>query len=136
MQVPDLGEHDVPQAVRDAIAADRIGASLSDASRVLDANDHYLRIVGYSRAELEAGEISWLRLTPPKWLAGDARVIGDLRVRGRSGAYEKEYVRRDGTTVRVRIASRLVELDPLRIFAVVANAGDFEAEALVDALGE
>ena len=129
-----IAEHDIPAAVRTAAETDRVGAAIVDTSRILDSNDHYLRIVGYSRAELDAGEVSWLRLTPPQWLAADARVIGELRVRGRAASYEKEYIRRDGTTVKVRIGSRLLSLDPLRILAVVATSGDLQAQALVEAL--
>jgi PAS domain S-box-containing protein len=129
-----IADHDIPDAVRTAAETDRVGAAIVDTSRILDSNDHYLRIVGYSREELDAGEVSWLRLTPPEWLAADARVIGELRVHGRAASYEKEYIRRDGTTVKVRIGSRLLGLDPLRILAVVAMAGDLQAEALVEAL--
>jgi PAS domain S-box-containing protein len=125
----------VPLAVRQAVDADRVGAAIVDTSRILDSNDHYLRIVGYSRDELEAGEVSWLRLTPPEWLAADARVIGELRVRERAAPYEKAYIRRDGTAVKVRIGTRLISLDPLRILAIVAASGDLEAEAVVETLG-
>jgi PAS domain S-box-containing protein len=126
---------ELPAAVRQAVDADRVGAAIVDTSRIIDSNDHYLRIVGYNRAELEAGEVSWLRLTPPQWLADDARTIGELRTRRRAAPYEKEYVRRDGTLVRVWIGTRLLSIDPLRILAIVATAGDLEAEALVQALG-
>jgi PAS domain S-box-containing protein len=126
---------EVPTAVEQAVAADRVGAAIVDTSRILTSNDHYLRIVGYSRDELAAGEVSWLRLTPPEWLAADARVIGELRMRERAAPYEKEYVRRDGTRVKVRIGTRLLSVEPLRILAIVAATGDLEAEALVAAFG-
>jgi PAS domain-containing protein len=128
------GRSDVPQAVRRAVEENRVGAAVGDTSRIVAANDHYLRIVGFTRAELDAGAVSWLRLTPPECLGVDARAIGELRSVGRSDAYEKEYVRRDRARVRVRIAPLLLALEPFRFFALVGAVDDAEAVRLVDTL--
>ncbi len=34
---------------------------------VTDANDEYLRIVGKTREDLEAGRVNWIELTPPEY---------------------------------------------------------------------
>src|SRR4029077_20157299 len=41
--------------------------------RILDANDAFLRIVGYGREDLIAGHLSWIELTPPEWRDRTAR---------------------------------------------------------------
>src|SRR5205085_2443619 len=105
-----------------------------DAGRILEANDRYLELVGFSRAELEAGELSWLRLTAADSLSADARAIGEARATGKARAYEKAYVRRDGTKVQVTISLMLLADDPLRLLAVLALEGDAQARATVDAL--
>src|SRR5215471_15161934 len=35
--------------------------------RITDANEAFLRIVGYNRADLLAGRVSWMELTPSEW---------------------------------------------------------------------
>jgi PAS domain-containing protein len=129
-----LQHRDVPDEVRDAVAADAVGALVCDASRIFDANDHLLRLLGFSRAQLEAGELSWLRMTTPEWLADDARAIGALRATGRADAYEKEFFSGDRRRVRVRLADVLLGLDPLRIFALVGAPSDPAGRQAIDAL--
>jgi len=123
----------IPDEVLAAVRADEVGALLADSSRIYDANDYFLRLVGFDRAELEAGGLSWLRMTSPEWLADDARAIGQLRATGRADVYEKSFVRRDGHEVRVRLADLLLEIEPLRIFAFVADPDDPVARGHVDA---
>ncbi|PNY79562.1 sensor histidine kinase [Deinococcus koreensis] len=68
------------------------------------ANDAYLRLVGFSRSELEAGTLNWLTLTPPEWRHTDERAAAQVTARGLSDSYEKEYVLRDGRRVPVMLA--------------------------------
>jgi PAS domain S-box-containing protein len=69
------------------------------------ANDEWLRMVGYSRQEFNSGQIGWKTVTPPEWLEVAERTIelarnGD----GTCPAYEKEYLRKDGTRISVLLA--------------------------------
>jgi PAS domain S-box-containing protein len=65
--------------------------------RITEANDAFLEMVGYSREELQAGDLYWERLTPPEWMPRTQRALNELKSRGRCTPYEKEYLRRDGT---------------------------------------
>jgi PAS domain S-box-containing protein len=130
-----VGDVELPPATRDAIAEDRIPAAVGDAGRVLEATTPYLELLGFTRAELEAGDMSWMRLTPPASLTADARGIGEARATGRARPYAKCYVRRDGTEVPVVISLRLLQIEPLRVVAVVAEEGDDAVLAFVEALG-
>mgnify|MGYP001119827871 CR=1 FL=1 len=62
-----------------------------------DANDAFLKMMGYSRREVEAGELTWQKLTPPEYIAVSLAEIRKFEVTGRIGPYEKEYLRKDGT---------------------------------------
>jgi hypothetical protein len=130
----ELGDRPIPDTVRASIEAGDLGALIGDSSRIVAANDAYLALTGFSREEMEAGALSWLRLTPPEWLAADARGIGQARAQGRSAPYEKEYSRRDGTRLRIVIALVVLEVEPLRVFAATAEASDDAGRACVDAL--
>ena len=46
-----------------------------DTTTVLEANDCFLAMVGYTRADLEAEALQWPKMTPPEYAAQDAQVI-------------------------------------------------------------
>jgi PAS domain S-box-containing protein len=76
---------------------------------VLDANDAFLEIVGYSREEMVLGHVRWTELTPSEYEAIDADMANTLRLTGRCRPYEKEYVRKDGERVPVLIGAVSLE---------------------------
>ena len=76
--------------------------------RVLEANDAFLRIVGYDREELVAGHIHWTGLTPAEWRGLDARLIEENR-NGRFPPYEKEFLLKNGSRVPVLIGGATFE---------------------------
>jgi PAS domain S-box-containing protein len=73
--------------------------------RITDANEAYLRIIGYDRGDLIAGRLNWRELTPLEWREADDRRVAQLEATGTSQAYEKEYFRRDGTRVPVLVGA-------------------------------
>jgi len=86
-----------------------VGAFLADGNgRITTANDEFLRIVGRTRADAEAGALSWQGLTPAEWLEVDVARAVEARERGVCTPYEKEYLRRDGSRVPVLVGFALV----------------------------
>jgi PAS domain S-box-containing protein len=83
-----------------------IGMHFWDASGgIHDANDAFLRIIGYSREDLSTGRINWAELTPPEHRGRDERALAEIAARGASTPFEKEYVREDGSRVPVLIGA-------------------------------
>jgi diguanylate cyclase (GGDEF)-like protein/PAS domain S-box-containing protein len=81
--------------------------------RVSEANDAFLRLVGYTQEEVKEGKVRWDALTPPEYGGQTARAMEELRRTGSFAPYEKEYLRKDGSRVPVLIggamfASRLL----------------------------
>ncbi|OPY96556.1 protein kinase [Bradyrhizobium sacchari] len=71
---------------------------------ILEANDAFLRIVGYDREDLASGRLLWTKLTPPEWLDRHERWwIPELKKSGSVQPFEKEYFRKDGSRVPVLI---------------------------------
>ena len=77
--------------------------------RVVEANDAFLRIVGYSRDDFVSGNLEWRELTPVEWRDQDDRRSEELRATGISHPYEKEYFRKDGSRVPVLVGAALFE---------------------------
>ena len=76
---------------------------------IVDANDAFLRMVGYDREDLNSGRMSWAELTPPEWRDGDARAAAELKRTGIVPALEKEYFRKDGSRVPVLVGAASLE---------------------------
>jgi PAS domain S-box-containing protein len=77
--------------------------------RIFDANEAYLRIIGYDRSDLLTGRLSWKDLTPPEWRGADDHRVAQLKASGAAQAYEKEYFRKDGTRVAVLVGATAFE---------------------------
>jgi PAS domain S-box-containing protein len=81
---------------------------------IQEANDAYLDIIGYSREDLDAGQINWRMLTPPEWDARDNEALEEVRLTGACRPYDKEFLHRDGHPVPVVIGSAAISWHPLR----------------------
>ncbi|WP_353189753.1 AAA family ATPase [Pandoraea pnomenusa] len=68
---------------------------------ILEANDVFLRIVGYDRDDLDAGRLRWRDMTPVELHDGANQKQLEVRRTGRVTPFEKEYIRKDGTRVPV-----------------------------------
>jgi PAS domain S-box-containing protein len=76
--------------------------------RITDANEAYLRLTGYSRSELESGELRWDRLTAPEFRHLDEKAVRELKAHGHCTPYEKEYLLRDGRRVPIQTGAGVI----------------------------
>ncbi|MBD1897468.1 PAS domain S-box protein [Coleofasciculus sp. FACHB-129] len=92
---------------------------------ITEANDAYLRLVGYTREEFtELGKISWKNLTPPEYQHVDERAIAEVLATGVSNIYEKEYVQRDGKRVPIVLGIALLNDSQQEGVAFVLDISD------------
>jgi PAS domain S-box-containing protein len=92
--------------------------------RIIDANDAFLRMVGYGREDLAAGLLRWTELTPAKWQPATARQLAKVKATGIGEPYEKEFLRKDGTCVPVLVGSALFDNDKSEAVAFVVDLSD------------
>ena len=76
---------------------------------IVEANDAFLAIVGYSRGELEQGFVRWDALTPEQHRAGDQKAIAQLHATGTCLPWEKEYVHKQGHLVPILVGVTMLE---------------------------
>ncbi|HWT91484.1 MAG TPA: SpoIIE family protein phosphatase, partial [Solirubrobacteraceae bacterium] len=93
---------------RSVLDTGMIGIVRGRFEQIVEANDAFLTMLGYTAADVADGRLAWPRLTPARWKEL-ARAKGREAVeRGRSGPFEQEYLRRDGTPVPVLVGLALV----------------------------
>lgn len=77
--------------------------------RVIEANDRFLGMLGYTRADVEAGRVRWDTITPPEWRAVDEHILQQLQAVGACAPCEKECLHRDGHRVPILAAVALLD---------------------------
>ena len=97
-----------------------IGITIADLhGNILDANDTYLTMVGYSREELVHGAVRWADMTPPELAYLAAESVKQLHTSGAAPPWETETFRKDGTRVPVLVGVAM--LDDPRCIAFTAD---------------
>ncbi|QDU25769.1 Signal transduction histidine-protein kinase BarA [Anatilimnocola aggregata] len=95
---------------RKLVQSSIMGVMVADfAGHVIESNDAYLAIVGYSRDELLSGRVRWDQLTPPEFRADDERAIATLLQHDDCPPWEKEFIHRDGHRVPVLIGVTMLD---------------------------
>ncbi|HEY9853654.1 MAG TPA: PAS domain S-box protein [Leptolyngbyaceae cyanobacterium] len=77
--------------------------------RIHYANDYFLNMVGYERADLIAGRMRWDKMTPAEFLPLDMQAGEEIKKYGISTPFEKEYIRQDGSRVPILIGGALLQ---------------------------
>jgi PAS domain S-box-containing protein len=92
--------------VRRLVDSNIIGIGIWDfEGRIIEANEAFLHMVGYSHDDLISGRVSWTALTPTEWSDATERAQAELRATGSCKAFEKEYLRKDGSRVPVLLGA-------------------------------
>ncbi|MGE5469764.1 MAG: ATP-binding protein [Bacteroidota bacterium] len=85
-----------------------LGIALNDMDgHFVEVNPAFVQICGYAAEELRA--LDYWTLTPRRYDAEEALQLAALRSSGRYGPYEKEYRKKDGQLVAVRLNGVLVK---------------------------
>lgn len=88
---------------------------------VLEANDAFLEMVGYTREQLHGPGLPWAELTPPEYLVLDDLAHEESLRFGACTPYEKELIRQDGSRVPVMVTSAVLKLSPFRWIAFIQD---------------
>ncbi|MBD2204112.1 GAF domain-containing protein [Calothrix sp. FACHB-1219] len=89
--------------------------------RVIDTNEHFLEMVGYTREELNAGAMNWHAMTPPEHVPADFAAMEHLMQHGEIDPWEKEYYRKDGSRIPVLLGAALLPDSENQTICVVVD---------------
>ncbi len=100
----DLQEREAK--VRRLVDSNIIGIFIWDLDgRIIEANEAFLHMVGYSRDDLVSGRVRWTELTPTEWSDATSEPWQSSGRPGSCKAFEKEYFRKDGSRVPVLVGA-------------------------------
>ncbi|MCP3683710.1 MAG: PAS domain S-box protein, partial [bacterium] len=90
--------------------------------KFIDANDSYLKMLGYTFDELE--NLTYPELTPEKWHKMESEMFSEALETGISKNFEKEYIRKDGTIIPIVVNAWIMKDqagNPTRLGAIVTD---------------
>ncbi|YAF98489.1 MAG: PAS domain S-box protein [Nodularia sp. CChRGM 3473] len=102
-----------------------IGVILADVNgTILEANDAFLKMVGYTWEDLLTGRVRWRDMTPPEYLQISESCIADLKTKSVCQPFEKEYIRKDGSRIPVLVGSALLENEQQHVVSFVLDLSE------------
>ncbi|WGV24694.1 hybrid sensor histidine kinase/response regulator [Halotia branconii] len=91
---------------------------------IVEANNAFLEMVGYTREDMLAGRMQWHEMTPSEYIEESKSAIAKLKATGVCTAFEKEYICKNGSRVPVLIGSALLENNQQQVISFVLNLSD------------
>ncbi len=70
---------------------------------ILEANDALLAVIGYTRADLAAGQVRWNEITPAEYMQRDAQAVREVEESGLCAPYEKVFRHKNGQPIPILI---------------------------------
>ena len=96
----------------------------SQDGKIFEANERFLGMLGYSRADLDRGTLGWRELTPPDQQSATDASLATVQRDGVVAPFEKDYLRKDGTRVRVLVAGATLASDHSRGITLVLDVSE------------
>ncbi|MEH2326173.1 MAG: PAS domain S-box protein [Nostoc sp.] len=93
---------------------------------ITEANDEFLRIVGYTQADIQSGRLRWTDITPHEYQYLDELAISEAKAKGTCIPYEKECIRKDGSSVPVVVGYSLLGKSQQKSVAFILDISDLQ----------
>lgn len=77
--------------------------------RITEANDAFLEMLGYTRADLEAGKIHWEQVTRSETRSQDEKAFAEMSATGACTPFKRQFIRKDGSRVDLLFGAALLE---------------------------
>ncbi len=98
-----------------------IGINVIENGRVVDANEAFLHMTGFTRADIQSGRLTVKSLTAPEYWAQTCQAHQELASRQMLTPYEKEYLCQDGSRLPVLVGGVLLKREPLQAIAFILD---------------
>jgi PAS domain S-box-containing protein len=110
---------------RRLVEANIIGVMVADINgNVVEANDAFLKMIGYTREDLLASRINCQNMTPPEYQDMDKQLLDELLINKILPPFEKEYIRKDDTRFIALIGLALLEKNSQQVIGYVLDLSE------------
>ena len=93
---------------------------------ITEANDAFLKMIGYTRDDLANRPIDWVKLTPPEYAPKDLAALEELSAKGYCTPFEKEFELPNGRRVPFLIGASVVNNSPLEWLCFVMDLSELK----------
>lgn len=94
---------------------------LNTANRIVQANEYFTKLIGYTKETSIENNVNWRDLTPLDWHSRDELAFNELLEDGVCAAYEKEFLHCNGDRIPVLVALTLLPGSEQEIAAFVLD---------------
>ncbi|HEU0027926.1 MAG TPA: PAS domain S-box protein [Ktedonobacterales bacterium] len=115
-----------------------VGMFISAGGRIIEANDAFLTLLGYTRQDVTSGALLWPALTPAEFAERDRIALGQIMTEGECAPYQKELYRRDGSRIAVLVDGARLEPGGTELagFVLDLTGHNLRERALAERAGE
>lgn len=92
-----------------------------DNAAILDANDTFLKMTGYTKKELLGKELNWQAITPPEFQLVDEAAVKEILEFGKITPFEKQYFHKDGHRIDVLISGVMTHVEQSECIALIVD---------------
>ncbi|MEO6508950.1 MAG: PAS domain S-box protein [Patescibacteria group bacterium] len=101
--------------------ANIIGISYNVDNKIIEANDAFLQMTGYTRTDVKSGKVHWDEITPIEFKEADNKAIVQLMKTGVAKPWEKEYIKKDGSQVPIIIGVAMLNKDTFETISIILD---------------
>ena len=101
-----------------------IGVAICRLDRIVEANDAFLRLIGYTQQDLADPGLTWPGITAPESLERSKAASLELRKRGNIAPFEKQYIRKDGTRAWAMVGAAAISESDDRWMSFIMDISD------------
>jgi PAS domain S-box-containing protein len=121
------------EQVQTLMSSNILGIYMAEEEVIVEANETFLHMTGYSREDLQHGRLNRMEMTAPEYIAITKQAREQLALHAYVTPYEKEYLGKDGSRLPVVVGGVATQRNPQQeIIFVLDNSARKELEQRKD----